>query len=458
MKTNDTDIRPGDADRASRRQWLRGAATASLAGLALASPRARAQHVGDDARTDGRPPARGPGSDSAPDRGPSDVRDTVAFHGPHQAGIATPLQRSTYFIAFDVVTDDRAALIQLLKDWTQAAAELTSGPERFDPREDLQLPGRHSGAAVDLPASRLTLTFGLGPTLFERAGQDRFGLASRRPEALVDLPRFAGDQLVPERCGGDLSVQACADDFQVAEAAVRRLAHMARGVADMKWAQTGFAGAFRPGATGRNTMGFLDGTMNVPTDQVAEMDRHVWVGDEGPAWMRGGSYMVIRPIRIALDHWDDMKVAFQEASVGRHKASGAPLGLQHEHDALGLDRMDAEGNPVVPELSHAALSAPENNDGAQILRRAFSYDNGIARIAERWPPWRQHMTFDAGLLFQCYQKDLRTGFIKIFARMAQLDMLQQFTTHVGSAVFAIPPGVRPGQYLAQDLFEGVTTG
>lgn len=429
MKTDDQRTRPDDVNRASRRQWLRSAATASLAGLALASPRARAQQ-----------------------------NDTVAFYGPHQAGIATPLQRSTYFIAFDVVKEDRAALIQLLKDWTQAAAELTRGPEHFDRNEDPQQPGRHSGAAVDLPASRLTITFGLGPTLFDRGGQDRFGLASRRPEALVELPRFAGDQLVPERCGGDLSVQACADDFQVAEAAVRRLAHLARGVAEMRWAQTGFAGAFRPGTTGRNTMGFLDGTMNVPTDRESEMNRHVWVGEEGPGWMRGGSYMVIRPIRIDLDHWDDMKIAFQEASVGRHKASGAPLGLQHEHDALGLDRLDADGNPVVPELSHAALSAPENNGGAQILRRAFSYDNGIARIAERWPPWRQHMTFDAGLLFQCYQKDPRLGFIRIFARMAQLDMLQQFTTHVGSAVFAIPSGVRPGQYLAQDLFEGAAPG
>lgn len=417
-----------------RRNLLRGAALAPLAGVALAS----AAHEEDGHSHGARHPH---------------ASDTEPFYGRHQAGIATPIQRSTYFVSFDVTTDDRHALIQLLKDWTKAAAELTAGPERFDPREDLQQPGTHSGAAVGLPASRLTLTFGLGATLFDKAGQDRFGLASRRPEALVDLPRFAGDQLVPERCGGDLSVQACADDFQVAEAAVRRLARAARGVAEMKWAQTGFAGAFRPGSTGRNTMGFLDGTMNLPTNNEAEMNRHIWVGDEGPGWMNGGSYMVIRPIRIDLDHWDDMKVAFQEASVGRHKVTGAPLGKQREQESLGLDRMDKDGNPVVPELSHAALSAPENNDGAQILRRAFSYDNGIARFAERWPPWRQHMTFDAGLLFQCYQKDPRTGFIKIFARMAQLDMLQQFTTHVGSAVFAIPAGVRPGQYIAQGLFE-----
>lgn len=374
------------------------------------------------------------------------------FFGLHQAGISTPIQRHTYFIAFDLTTDKRDDVIGLLQAWTAAAAQMTAGPARFDPKADLLRPSAESGAAVGLSPSHLTITFGFGAGFFEKEGQDRYGISRARPEALVDLPRFAGDQLLPERTGGDLSIQASADDFQVVEYAVRRLAKLASGIAEMRWAQTGFTGGFKPGTTGRNQMGFLDGTMNIPTKDSRAMDRFVWVGEEGPAWMRGGSYMVIRPIRISLEHWDDMKIAFQEETVGRHKASGAPIGRKHESDPLGLDRTDKDGNPIVAEFSHAAMSAPENNDGAQILRRAFNYDNGIAKIAERWPPWRQLVTFDAGLLFQCYQKDPRTGFIKLFARMAQLDMLNQFTTHTGSGLFACPPGARPGGFIGQELF------
>ena len=296
------------------------------------------------------------------------------------------------------------------------------------------------------------MTFGFGASLFEKDGVDRFGLAARRPEALLDLPRFSGDQLDPQRTGGDLSVQACADDPQVVEYAVRRLAKLASGIAVMRWAQMGFTGGFKHGETPRNQMGFKDGTMNVSTDDPVAANKFIWVGNEGPVWLRGGSYMIIRPIRISLEHWDDMNTAFQEETVGRKKISGAPIGKQHESDTLDLDATDKNGNLRTAENSHAAMSAPESNDGAQILRRAFSYDNGIAKISERWPPWRQLMTFDAGLLFQCYQRDPRTGFIKLFTKMAQVDMLNQFTTHVGSGLFACPPGAKQGEFIGQQLF------
>jgi deferrochelatase/peroxidase EfeB len=182
------------------------------------------------------------------------------------------------------------------------------------------------------------------------------------------------------------------------------------------------------------------------------MHKFVWAGDEGPAWMCDGSYMVIRPIRIALEHWDRMKLGFQEETVGRHKYSGAPIGKQHEFDKLDLDATDKDGNLLIAENSHARLAAPESNDGAQILRRAFNYDNGVAQIAERWPPWHQAVTFDAGLLFQCYQRDPRTGFTKMFEKMAKFDMLNQFTTHTGSGLFACPPGAKPGEFIGQQLF------
>ena len=199
-------------------------------------------------------------------------------------------------------------------------------------------------------------------------------------------------------------------------------------------------------------MGFKDGTRNVSTKIPAEMNKFVWVGDEGPDWLRNGTYMVIRPIRIDLEHWDEMKLAFQEETVGRHKHSGAPIGKAGERDAVDLAAVDRDGNPIITENSHLAMSAPENNDGARILRRAYNFDNGVAQIAERWPPWRQHVTFDAGLLFQCFQRDPRTGFIRLFKTMAQIDMLNQFTTHTGSGLFACPPGLMPGEFIGQRLF------
>ena len=374
------------------------------------------------------------------------------FWGKHQAGIATPIQRNTYFMAFDLLTTKREEVIALLRAWTDAAAVMTGGPVGEDAHPNPDNVPADAGDTIGLSTARLTMTFGFGPGLFEKDGVDRYGLAQQRPAALADLPRFNGDQLIPERTGGDLSVQACADDAQVVEHALRRMVGLANGIAKIRWAQTGYTAATKAGETGRNQRGFKDGTMNVATRDPAAMNQFVWVGEEGPAWLRDGSYMVIRPIRIALEHWDRMKLGFQEETVGRHKYSGAPLGKQHEFDTLDLDATDADGNPRIPENSHARLAAPASNDGAQILRRAFAYDNGVAQIAERWPPWRQLMTFDAGLLFQCYQRDPRTGFIKMFEKMAKFDMLNQFTTHVGSGLFAIPPAAKAGEYIGQRLF------
>jgi deferrochelatase/peroxidase EfeB len=369
---------------------------------------------------------------------------TLPFYGGHQNGIATPPQRHTYFAAFDVVAEQRDQLAALMRAWTQAAARLTAG--RAAGADD-------SFDILDVPPSRLTLTFGFGQSLFTRDGVDRFGLAQHRPEAFVDLPRFVGDQLVAERTGGDLSVQASADDPQVTLHAVRQLMRLASGIATVRWVQTGFIAAYSPNKTPRNLMGFKDGTSNVPIDDPQAMDRHVWVGDEGGAWMRGGSYVVARPTRIALEHWDRMKLAFQEQTVGRHKDSGALIGTSDEFGPLDLEANDSDGNPLVAENSHVRLAAPQSNDGAQILRRSYSFDNGVAMIAERWPPWRHALELDVGLLFMCYQRDPRAGFIRIFDRMSKFDMMNQFVTPIGGGMFACPGGVSEGRYIGQDLLE-----
>ena len=257
-------------------------------------------------------------------------------------------------------------------------------------------PAPDSGEALGLSPARLTVTFGFGAGLFSRDGQDRYGLAARRPEALVDLPRFNGDQLQPDRTGGDLSVQACADDPQVAFHAVRQLVSMAYGAANLRWTQAGFSRRTEAdGETPRNLMGFKDGTQQ--PDNLAEV---VWVGDEGPAWMRGGSYVVARRIRIALEHWDRTELGFQEEVVGRRKYSGAPLGGRQEFDKLDLDASDKDGNPVIAENAHVRLGNAASNGGALIHRRGYSYNDGVSVTAERWPPWRQGLQYDAGLFFR----------------------------------------------------------
>jgi deferrochelatase/peroxidase EfeB len=423
---------------ASRRFFL-----ASAGGLAAASG------LGVSAR-----------ADAPPDREP--------FHGAHQGGIVTPQQQNTYFAAFDLLAGKPGEVAALLTDWTRAAERLTAG-QTAGPLDGSKI-AADAGDALGLSPARLTLTFGFGAGLFSKDGRDRYGLAARRPAALVDLPRFNGDQLEPARTGGDLSVQACADDPQVAFHAVRELSRLAYGRAQLRWAQSGFMANTKPGDTPRNLMGFKDGTNNPrpgdPADFArvagghqaakgtpADFDAAVWVGEEGPGWMRGGSYVVARRIRISLEHWDRTEVSYQEEVVGRRKYSGAPLGGQHERDAPDLDAADADGNPVIPDSAHLRLASPATNQGAMMLRRGYSYNDGLAFTAERWPPWRQGMMYDSGLFFVAWQRDPRTGFIHVFEKMSKLDAMNQFTTHVGGGLFACPGGVAPGAFIGQSLFD-----
>jgi deferrochelatase/peroxidase EfeB len=375
------------------------------------------------------------------------------FYDAHQGGILTPLQHNTYFAAFDLVTDDREDVLKMLQAWTNAAARMSIGQTTAPLGKDDSIPAPDSADALGLSPARLTITFGFGPGFFIKDGKDRYDLAAKRPAALTDLPHFAGDQLAEARTGGDLSVQACADDPQVAFHAIRQLARLAYDVAQIRWVQTGFVPNSDGKETPRNLMGFKDGTKNPSTADPKLMNQVIWVGDEGPDWMRGGSYMVARRIRIALEHWDRMTLAFQEQTVGRHKYSGAPLGKKHEFETADYDATDSNGNPVIPENSHIRLGAAVNNDGAQILRRPYSYNDGANLTAERWPPWRDEMEFDAGLLFICYQSDPRTGFVKIFEKMAKFDMMNQFVTHTGGGLFACPGGIKDGEFIGQRLFE-----
>lgn len=371
------------------------------------------------------------------------------FYGSRQGGILTPSQHHSHFVAFDLDTGARDDVIQMLRSWTGAAAAMTQGLPAPVAADDSYAAG-DSAEALGISPARLTLTFGFGPGFFIKDGKDRYRLAAARPEALIDLLRFPGDQLVESRTGGDLSVQACADDPQVAFHAIRHLSELAYGSARPRWMQTGFLPHTKSGETPRNLLGFKDGTSN-PRDDAA-LARHVFVDTEGPAWMQGGTYLVVRRILIGLEHWDRMKVDFQEQAIGRHRASGAPLGGTDEFDPPDLAATGRDGAPVVPPHAHVRLASAANNGGARILRRPYSYNDGVSPTGQRWPPWRQGMQYDAGLFFVCYQRDPRDGFVKIFSKLAQFDTLNRFSTHTGGGLFACPGGIAPGEFVGEKLF------
>jgi deferrochelatase/peroxidase EfeB len=417
------------AVKPSRRNFLAGAGIAG-AGLAAMRPAAAVAQV-------------------APSRPTPAQANEEPFYGIYQGGITTPMQSSLYFASFDLAATSRSELIAMLQAWTAASARLTTGLAAEPGTQNLADPPLDSGEAVGLDPSRLTLTFGFGPDMFVLNGEDRYGIAHLRPAALVDLPHFNGDELIEGQSGGAICIQACANDPQVAFHAVRQLARISYGAASLKWVQSGFSTANKTQGTPRNLMGFKDGTMNPTAATVAPV---VWVGNEGPAWMQNGSFMVARRIRIALEHWDRMNVAFQEQTFGRSKVSGAALGSAAEFDPPDFNATDADGNSIIPDNAHIRLAAPVNNDGVALLRRSYSYNNGSSFVAERWPPWRQGIEYDSGLFFQAYQRDPRTAFVRLFDKMSKIDALNQFTTHVGSAIFACPPGIKQGEYIGQKLF------
>jgi deferrochelatase/peroxidase EfeB len=345
----------------------------------------------------------------------------VPFRGRHQAGIATPAQDRLHFAAFDVI-GSRDELRDLLREWTVAAERMTAGRPAGGTDGNTLLPPVDTGEAMDLSPARLSVTFGFGPSLFRR-----FGLT--RPAPLRPLPALPGDELDPARSDGDLCVQACADDPQVAFHAVRNLARIGRGVVVMRWSQLGFgrtSTTSRAQATPRNLMGFKDGTNNLKAEDTAALRKHVWVGAEGPPWMRDGSYLVTRRIRMLIEAWDRASLADQEQTIGRTKSEGAPIGGRHEHEPVDLR------SRRLPVDAHVRLASPHTNGGMRILRRGYSFTDGFDDELGQ---------LDAGLFFLSYQRD-PAQFVALQRRLGANDALNEYIKHTSSALFAIPPGVR----------------
>jgi dye decolorizing peroxidase len=362
--------------------------------------------------------------------------EQVPFHGKHQPGITTPMQARGHLVAFDLAAGaGRKEAAALLRRWSETARRLMAGEPATQDDTDV---------ARDAGPSSLTVTFGFGHSFFARTG-----LEGRRPVALDPLPDFSSDRLDKTRSNGDLWVQIGANDALVAFHALRAIQKDARGAARVRWQMNGFNRS--PGATAhpmttRNLMGQVDGTRN-PKPTEPDFEQRIFVPESGPdhpAWMAGGSYAVVRRIRMLLDDWERLSLKEQEAVIGRRKSDGAPLSGGGEMTEMDLQKTDAAGDPLVPVNAHARITRPDQNGGAAMLRRPFSYHDGFD--ADGTP--------DAGLLFICWQADPLRGFVTVQRKLDRGDALSRFVRHEASGLFAVPGGAAEGEYVGQALLEG----
>ncbi|PPI40880.1 MULTISPECIES: Dyp-type peroxidase [unclassified Rathayibacter] len=351
--------------------------------------------------------------------------ETIPFHGAHQAGIAAKPQAHATFVALDLrESTDRDGLRRMLRILSDDAARLTQGqPALADSEPELGV----------VPA-RLTVTFGFGPRLVSLAAGE-----AAKPAWLAPLPAFGIDRLEEQWNDGDLLLQFHADDAFTIAHALRMLLKNTRTFATVRWTQTGFRrahGSEKVGTTMRNLFGQVDGTVN-PRPEDVDFDELVWVRD---GWLAGGTGLVLRRIRMDLDKWDRLDRSGREQSVGRTLANGAPLTGTAEADEPDFEATTAIGFPVIPEFSHMRRARSENT-AERFHRRAYNYDD---------TPTGEDIS-NSGLIFAAYQADVTAQFVPIQKRLDELDLLNEWTTPIGSAVFAIPPGCVEGGYIGDTL-------
>ncbi|GAB3107264.1 iron uptake transporter deferrochelatase/peroxidase subunit [Streptomyces calidiresistens] len=421
-----------DGDRAarsgvSRRRLLGTAGAAGAAGLAVGAGGGLLAGTGDRTAS-GNPDVPG---GTAPLSSVGATR--LDFHGPHQPGILGPARAHGELLALDLLPGTgRGGAAALLRRWSRAAEAMMAG----------EAPDADNGVAGGTGPSGLAITFGFGHDFF-----DAVGLVDARPRALDPLPEFSADALDPERSGGHLWIQVEADDPTVVFHAVRTLQRAAADTARVRHRTAGFNRA--PGAASgesgpRNLMGQIDGTNNLRPEQEDFADRVFVPADGDPAWMAGGSYVVVRRIRMLLDPWEEQPLETQERILGRRRADGAPLTGGGETTPVDLAAVDERGRPVIPADAHVRVSAPESNGGAAMLRRSYSYHDGFTGDGSP----------DAGLLFVCWQADPMLAFVPVQRKLDRGDALSAFIRHEASGLFAVPGGAEPGGYVGQRLLEG----
>lgn len=411
--TDPTPLNPGEGapSSRSRRRFLLGGAVAGV-GAAVAIGAGELAQVATSA--------------PAPTSSPSPLNGAITypFYGRHQAGVETAAQAHGVVVALDLHADvDRAKLRALLRLLTDDAARLTQGePALADTEPELAM----------IPAG-LTVTFGFGPELVRRAG-------ATAPPWLRPLPAFSVDRLEDSYSGGDLLLQIAADEPVTVAHATRMLLKDTRSFAEIRWMQHGFRRAHGSAAEGtamRNLFGQVDETAN-PTPGSEDFRAVVWAGD---GWMAGGTGMVIRRISMNLDTWDELDRPGREQAVGRTLSNGAPLTGANEHDEPDFTALTPIGFPVIPEFSHLRR-ARSDNPRERIFRRSFNYDDAPTGSG----------VSNAGLIFVSFQADIDAQFVPIQRRLDELDLLNQWTTPIGSAVFAVPPGCDRGGFIGDTMF------
>ena len=413
-----------------RRAFLRGALGAGAAG-------AIAGAAGGYAYRATRP---APASEIAPDDAGTGLLPPVPFHGKHQSGILPRPQRQTAVIAFDATADGRGELVDLFQTITARARFLTAGG--LPPPVGIGAPPSDSGVlGPTVVPDGLTVTAGVGSTLFD----GRYGLAARLPAKLTPMRTFPNDDLDPAQCGGDLVVQLSAGNADTVLHALRDIARHTRGGMQARWRIDGFSSPARPAGTApRNMLGFMDGISNPATSEKAQMDSLVWIQPDTagePAWTTGGSYFVVRLIRMFVEFWDRVDITEQENMIGRRRASGYPLDA-NSIDATPDFALDPTGE-VIPLNAHLRLANPRTPQAAdsRILRRAYNYDRGLDQVGD----------LDVGLVFTCFQQDIRRQFEAVQTRLID-EPLTDYISPFGGGYFLALPGVADGSdYLGRAL-------
>ncbi|KXB59753.1 Tat-translocated enzyme [Leptotrichia wadei] len=357
--------------------------------------------------------------------------EEISFYGEHQSGIATPVQKNVYFAVLDLHSTDKEEIKQMFKDWTDYSEKLMKGELVAPELANHLVPPLDTGETVGLNPYRLTITFGISPSFLDKLKMD-----NKKMEEFKDLPHFPRDQIKDKYKGGDICIQACADDAQVAFHAVRNLVRKGRALITLKWTQAGFLPIGNGKETPRNLFGFKDGTENPKNNN--DFKNVVWYDKNN--WLKNGTFLIVRRIQMHLETWDRTNLQEQENTFGRYKESGAPFGETDEFATIDINKKGPDGKPVLPIDSHVYLAKKAD---VKIARRAFSYSNGIDEVSGQ---------FDAGLLFICFQKH-PDQFIKIQNSLGNDDKLNEYITHVGTGIFACFGGIKKGEYIGQKLFE-----